>query len=221
MILSSYPTNRRGNQTMQIFDISLTIHPTMVTYPGDPKPVFTLHNTSNVSNNFQSTKLVILSHIGTHVDAMTHLYRSSMPINIITLESLTGNAIVVDVAGTEKMNIDYFRKIEGLKNSIVILKTNEGSNLEKGIFNEKYLVPDKEISKYLVSQQIKAIGIDSLSIDSLDMVKNHPLFLQENIPIIEGLYLEKVTSGWYFCVCLPLKLKNVDGAPARAILIKF
>ena len=73
----------------------------------------------------------------------------------------------------------------------------------------------------LVIKGVKIVGIEGLSIEGPGD-KSHPvhhLLLGKDIQIIEGLELEKVKTGWYKLVCLPLKIKNGDGAPARAVLI--
>ena len=41
----------------------------------------------------------------------------------------------------------------------------------------------------------------------------------ENIIILEGLRLKEVGVGVYTLIALPLKLKNLDASPVRAILI--
>jgi arylformamidase len=38
--------------------------------------------------------------------------------------------------------------------------------------------------------------------------------------IIEGLNLANVPVGDYELICMPLKLKGVEGAPARVVLVK-
>ncbi len=45
-----------------------------------------------------------------------------------------------------------------------------------------------------------------------------PLFMQQNIMVIEGLVLSGVDDGLYTLTCLPLKIANAEGAPARCIL---
>ena len=51
-----------------------------------------------------------------------------------------------------------------------------------------------------------------------DGVKTHRALLEAGIWIIEGLDLTKVKPGEYELVCLPIKVEQSDGAPARAIL---
>jgi arylformamidase len=48
--------------------------------------------------------------------------------------------------------------------------------------------------------------------------ETHRTLLAAGIWIIEGLNLSKAEPGRYELICLPLKIANGDGAPARAIL---
>jgi arylformamidase len=48
----------------------------------------------------------------------------------------------------------------------------------------------------------------------------HKLLLGRGILIIEGLDLSAIAAGPYLLSCLPLKLEGVDGAPARAVLMR-
>jgi len=47
----------------------------------------------------------------------------------------------------------------------------------------------------------------------------HYTLLDAGIVVIEGLEMPDVEAGDYFLVCLPLKIANGDGGPARAVLI--
>jgi arylformamidase len=37
---------------------------------------------------------------------------------------------------------------------------------------------------------------------------------------VEGLDLSRIEPGEYQLICLPLKLKDCDGAPVRAVLMR-
>lgn len=75
---------------------------------------------------------------------------------------------------------------------------------------------------YLTEREIKAVGLDYLSIEKFNSKENkvHKKLLSNNIPIIEGVNLEHVKPGAYTLVCLPLKIKNGEAAPARCILLR-
>jgi len=72
-----------------------------------------------------------------------------------------------------------------------------------------------------VERDVKLVGIDYLSIAPYKKSRpTHEVLLKSNMVIIEGLDLGRVQPGVYTLLCLPLKLKNTDGAPARVILIE-
>ena len=202
---------------MRIYDISMTIHPQMAMFKDDPSPKFTIWEQPSNQNNFTTTKLELLSHTGTHVDAPSHLLPEAKSINEVSLENLVGEALVIEVL----QNGDFSSHSEQ-HGKIVLLKTGESAYLSKGVFRKNFLAPNVMEIKKLIDASIKAIGIDALSIDSFETeVIIHSLLLEANIPIIEGLDLDAVPLGEYFCVCLPLKLQGLDGAPARAIIISW
>ena len=70
-------------------------------------------------------------------------------------------------------------------------------------------------------KKIKTFGFDYLGIESNQPNhETHKYLLEAEIPIIEGLRLKNVEPGEYILSCLPIFIKNADGAPARAILIQ-
>ena len=48
----------------------------------------------------------------------------------------------------------------------------------------------------------------------------HLAFLENDIAILENLYLDEVKAGRYFLFAAPVKIAGTEGAPVRAILIK-
>ena len=67
----------------------------------------------------------------------------------------------------------------------------------------------------LVQRGVRLVGIDYLSIGDPDA---HHALLERDIGVVEGLDLRNVDPGSYFLACLPLKIADCDGAPARAVL---
>ena len=51
-------------------------------------------------------------------------------------------------------------------------------------------------------------------------IETHQALFGAGTWVIEGLYLSGVESGEYELTCVPLKVEDGDGAPARAILRK-
>jgi kynurenine formamidase len=88
-------------------------------------------------------------------------------------------------------------------------------------FGSTYL--DESAASWIVEKKFKTIGIDSFSIDSFHskIMSAHRILLSGNVNIVECLELSLVEVGVYFFLCLPLKIEDCDGAPARALLISY
>jgi arylformamidase len=66
---------------------------------------------------------------------------------------------------------------------------------------------------------VRLVGIDYLSIERFGGDGEvHRLLLGNGVVILEGLNLDGIDAGTYELICLPLKIKGGDGAPARALL---
>ena len=80
----------------------------------------------------------------------------------------------------------------------------------------------EDAAGWLVARGARLVGIDYLSAELFDAPepRAHRVLLGAGVIIIEGLNLKEIAPGDYTLACLPLKIKNGDGAPARAILIE-
>ncbi len=67
---------------------------------------------------------------------------------------------------------------------------------------------------------VRTVGVDYLSVAGFhdDGVRIHRILLEAGIWLIEGLDLSAVRAGRYEMICLPVKMHESDGAPARALL---
>ncbi|MDM7912005.1 MAG: hypothetical protein QUS09_02820, partial [Methanotrichaceae archaeon] len=73
-----------------------------------------------------------------------------------------------------------------------------------------------------VYQRQSLVGIDYLSVDKYgnNAAPVHHLLLKNDVLILEGIDLKEVSPGEYFLLCLPLRLKGAEAAPARAVLAR-
>ncbi len=182
-----------------------------------------LQQTEKEESDFSRESMLCFSaHTGTHVDAPSHFLKDGKTIDTIALKKLIGQCIVLDCTGLkEKITDQDLAQFEIKKNDIVLLKTKNSALPIDAPFDKNFVYVGKNAAAYLVSRQIKAIGIDYLGIErNQPKHETHKLFLQNDVPIIEGLRLEGVPSKRYDFFCLPLKLIGLEAAPARAILIE-
>lgn len=189
---------------MKVIDISMTIHGNMETYPGDAAPRIT----RITGEQYNVSKIILGTHTGTHVDPPLHYINDGIGIDRLPLDMLVGPARILDVSNIDSpINPADIGSLE--KNEIILLKGSEGGArlTKKG-------------AQYLVKKNIKSVGTDALSMGaSGEEYEVHTILLGSGIVIIEGLDLSNVEAGKYFFICLPLKIADGDGGPARAVLI--
>lgn len=205
---------------MEIIDISLLISAETIVWPGDEKPRIEI--TKNIQKHgYNLSKLYFGAHCGTHIDASSHFLEDAMGVDRISLENLIGRAQVLDLSDKkDKISAVDLEKVE-FKSRILLLKTRNSKLYDRKDFTPDFIYLDESAAMWLVEKEIQTIGIDYLSIASFSSgAKVHKLLLENGITIVEGLNLRDVEQGSYYFICLPLKIKNCDGAPARAVLIK-
>ncbi len=195
----------------KIIDISVGISSDMLIYPGDPKPrVKTI--SSIEKNGAKVSGISFGSHTGTHIDAPSHIFKNGITVDQIKLDGLVGKALLLDfsingkvIAGSDLE--DIYRRFEHISDiTILLLKTN----------NVAY--PDESAAYWIIKNGFTTVGIDGMSVDVPSQMVIHGQLLGNGIIIVECLNLYGVDEGVYDFICLPLKIIDCDGAPARAVL---
>lgn len=164
--------------------------------------------------------LQMTSHMGTHVDAPKHfLGKGAGSVDRTALSRFIGPCRVVELKGGKGL-----MGLKAKKGERVLLKTSNSARrlLQKSKFVTDYESVDLATAKYLVKQKIALIGVDYLGVEAKS-APGHPVhktLLKAGIVIVEGLDLSKIKPGRYNLAVLPMRIKNGDGAPARAILWK-
>ena len=206
---------------MEIIDISVSVDEGILVFPGDPAYTITrVQSTPQASMNVSQISLGI--HTGTHVDAPSHCIHQGKDITDLAIIHFFGKCRVLDLTSIPFGNGIQQSHLEPLnpqKSEILLFKT-QNSNIPQNQFREDFVFLTPEGAKFLVSQQIKLVGIDYLSIDAYNDEQTHHILLRKSIPIFENLNLAHVTPGSYFFAGGPLKLARCEGAPARAVLLK-
>tara|TARA_Y100000310_G_C20589356_1_gene767148 strand:- start:56 stop:679 length:624 start_codon:yes stop_codon:yes gene_type:complete len=203
---------------MKIHDISLTISEDMAVYKDKSEKKPKIDITRTIKEGSNESKLHIESHTGTHADSPFHMLNSGKKLDKLDLNSFIGECIVLDLTSTVEITNKELENADIKDNDIVILKTKSKSE-NKFDFEFPYL--EKSGAEFLSTLPIKAVGIDSLGIErNQPDHESHIYLFKKNIQIIEGLELSNINPGRYFFIGLPLKIKDGDGSPIRAILIE-
>ena len=202
------------------YDVTLTISDTLIAWPTDP--VVSIRKTSVISRGdaWNLSELKFGSHCGTHIDAPYHVDENGITVDQIPLDALIGKVTVFDIKNKEKIDVEDLNPLEIENCERVIFKTINSTYWNRTQFTKNFVYITKEAATCLAENNVKLIGIDSLSIDQFDNMPAdaHHILLKKGVIIIEGLDLNKVKPGDYELIALPLKIKDGDGSPARVVL---
>ena len=204
-------------------DISTTLEDGMVHWPGDI-PV-RIQQTSSLAAGDEAnvTSLSMSAHTGTHVDAPRHFIAEGKDITQLSLEVLTGPAKIFHIQDPKIITLTEIKDLPITVGDRILFRTrNSDQDWTMQSFREDYVYLATDAALFLKAKGIVCVGIDYLSIAGKENgAEVHKQLLGAGIVIIEGLNLRETEPGNYEMVCLPLKIKGADGAPARVIIRKI
>ncbi len=145
----------------------------------------------------------------------------------LPLKTLAGVGYVMDLTGPETCirpaELEPLNAAEPF--DILLLKTRNSTEKDiwDGTFREDYIYIAPDAAEAMVRRGIRSVAIDCLSVEGFinPRGETHKALLKDGaVTIIEGVDLRRVDPGYYWFVCLPLKIEGSDGAPARALLFQ-
>jgi arylformamidase len=206
---------------MEIIDITPVINSKMAVFPGDTpfeqKFVMNMKNGENLTLSWIKTT----AHIGAHTDAPNHYDKEGVSIEKRSLNIYMGAAQVIEVPCRRGERIRLADiKNKSIKAPRVLFKTLSFPNPYH--WNHDFMSLSDEVVNHLASQGVKLVGIDTPSIDPGDdkILESHTAVAKNDMAILEGIVLDKVSEGVYQLVALPLAMEGADATPVRAILLK-
>jgi arylformamidase len=205
---------------MKIYDVTVPMAKDMVIYPGDP-PV-KIERKSVINKNgakWNLSRYSFGSHAGTHIDPPSHFIEAGVTVDKLPLELLIGRVRVVEVTAP-RIDEQVLEEFDFTADVRVLFKTRNSYLWGQSNFVEDFVYITPGAARALVNEGIKVVGIDYLSVEKFDAPEpeTHLTLLGAGTLIIEGLDLREIEPGDYEMICLPLKVKDGDGAPARVVL---
>lgn len=216
---------------IKYIDLSHTIEEGLVTYKGLPAPIICDFWSREESKNwyeegtsFQIGKIEMVANTGTYLDTPFHRYENGKDLSQILIEQTAGiEAIVISIPYLETLSIDaqYFKDYN-LQNKAVLIKTGWDIHWKTDSYysNNPFLTADA--AEYLVSQNVKLVGIDSHNIDDTNGKSRpvHSILLKNEILIVEHLCnLDKIPEGKAIkFTATPPKIKGMGTFAVRAFV---
>ena len=211
---------------MHVIDLTHTMQTGMPVFPGD-NPV-NLRRTRFVNRDgYAVTDVSMGGHTGTHVDISAHLFADAPGLDGLGPDNFTGWGAVVDLTEIDTPYIDHAHlahlgDIEVL--DFVVLYTGWDAHWKTDQYYRDFPVLTETACKFLGGLGLKGIALDTPSpdpVDSTDLRAHHAL-LNYGLVIVENICNagELPSEGFIFS-CLPLRLRDGDGCPVRAVGMTF
>jgi len=218
---------------MKIVDLSLSLHEGMMTFPTHWHPVVEISILGRHGIEGRETrKLVFGTHTGTHTDAPLHFIPNGKGIDEVPLETLVGEAAVVNFApARQNQEIGIAALKEKLGEKVptrLILRTDWSDQFGQMTYYNNYPFFSQDAARWLVDGGCRLIAMDTPSPDnpahsrgSGNDSPNHKVLLGAEVVLVEYLTnLRALSKAVVELFVLPLKVKGGDGAPTRCIAIE-
>ncbi len=209
---------------MKIIDLSHRIEPGMPVYPGMEAPVLTFPFDLD-KDGFVETRITLLSHTGTHMDAPAHILAGGITLDRMPVSTFYGQAICIEaVSGRQEITIDDLMPFESEIQAadFVFFRTGWSRLWGKPDYFEGYPALTTEAAVYLNDFTLKGVGFDTISADAAQAhdFTIHKMILGKNRIIIENLTnLDQLPPVLFSTACFPLHFSNSDGSPVRAVAL--
>jgi kynurenine formamidase len=210
---------------MKVIDLTHTISEDMPVFPGTEPPKLEPANTYE-KDGFKETLMTMYTHTGTHMDPPAHLFPGRTTLDAFPIDQFIGKAVVIDctdVPAGGKITMAHIDKVRQNADAaeFLILNTGWGKYWGRDEYFGDFPVMDKAVADYIKVSGKKGVGVDVISIDPVvdDYLTTHRrLFKDSEIVVIENLKEPgRLGDGLFTFIALPLKHKDGDGSPIRAI----
>lgn len=210
----------------RIYDLTLPISGRLPSWPGDPNFKLEAVSSTNSGEEFSVSALHMGTHTGTHVDAPSHVRPDGFGVDRLPLDALVGDAWVCRFPPAVRAVTAEVLGGAGIPEftSRLLLATSNSSMWDAPVwkFTPEFVALTPDGADWIASSGIRLVGIDYLSIgpEGAGGLDVHRRLLDSGIVVIEGLDLRLLPPGICRLCCLPLKLEDADGAPARVIAVR-
>jgi kynurenine formamidase len=213
-------------------DLSVALDDTTPVYPGDPRPRLRVHSTVE-RDGFNLLAVELGSQTGTHVDAPFHIDPGGERVDVLDLSLFAGPAVVVDAVGLVPRARIGWERFAGVQERLgpgVIVLLHTGWDAHWGTEAARaHPFLDAGACRRLLDLGVRTVFVDAFSLDETPD-SEHP---GEGFPVHHlvagagGVIGENFRNfallTWedVFVTAFPIKLRDADGAPVRAVAMEL
>lgn len=207
---------------MDWIDVSVPLRNDVIGWPGDVPVEVARRMRIEQGADYNISMITLSTHAGTHMDAPLHFIATGDSIDSMPVDVTVGEARIIEIRDRESIKRAELEEHDIQAGERIIFKT---ANSERDWLDvpmiEDYVHIATDASRFLVEHGVRCVGIDYLSVGSFrpeEAGETHTILLAGGVWIIECLYLVGVPAGPCELLCLPLRIEDSEGAPARAFI---
>ena len=184
---------------------------------------------------WQASKIEMLLHTGSHVDFTRHVQKDGETAVDVSLERVSGDALVVDLSNVEANHeisvADMEAHAQDVREGDIALVRTDWTEKHWGNFPTYYLESpycSPEAAQWLIDRGAKAVGFDCFSeycarlpdFNSEDFII-HKIILENGAILMQQMTnLSSLPVGTRFRFYAPfIKIRGAEGSPARFFAI--
>jgi arylformamidase len=203
---------------MTLIDISRPLHSGMPHWPGDVPTTFQINVRIADGHACNVGQLNLSVHNGSHADAPWHYDDHGAKIDAVDLSHYLGICRVIDARQHRALTPDLLDGLSPDRIPRLLFRTDAWKDPTQ--FPPAWPLLSEGMPEQLAALGVKLIGLDVPSVDPLQSrdLRMHHALGEAGILILENLDLHAAAPGDYELIALPLKVREGDGAPVRAVL---
>jgi arylformamidase len=212
---------------VRYIDLTFPVEETMPVWPGDSGPEFREAKTLE-RDGYAVQSVRFSNHLGTHLDAPSHIVKNGMTLERIPLETLIGRAVLIDFSDKGKkdritrkdLQAHGDRLCEGAR---VLIRTGWDSHYGSALFFQEFPCLTLEAARELAERRIALLGMDTPSPSPVDDPEQgiHKTLLEAGIILLECLTnLHRIKGNECELIVLPPLFKGFSGSPCRAVAVQ-
>ncbi|MBC17704.1 MAG: cyclase [Desulfovibrio sp.] len=211
---------------MHVVDLTHAMHTGMPVFPGDdPVKIRRTHFVNK--DGFAHTHVTSGTHVGTHVDVAAHLFADAPGLDWLGPDNFTGWGAVVDCTGIDTPYIDQqhlasLAQVEEL--DFALIRTDWDRHWKTDRYFDDFPFLSETACRFLGGLGLKGIGLDTPSPDPVASkeLRAHQSLLNLGLVIVENLCnLKELPTESFIFSCLPLRIRDGEGCPVRAVGMTF
>jgi kynurenine formamidase len=199
----------------------------MPVWPGDSRPEFR-EVKSLAEDGYVVQSIHFSNHLGTHLDAPSHIVKGGMTLDRIPLATLIGKAVLIDFSYKGKKDRITRKDLQAHGNMLtkgarVLVRTGWDSQYGSPLFFQDFPCLTLEAAQELAERGIALLGMDTPSPSPVDDPEQgiHKTLLDAGIVLLECLTnLHRIRGNPFELIVLPPLFKGFSGGPCRAVAVE-